>query len=67
MVCDNNGLLHDQCCYADALHKRCPGYKTITLWVYHPLLRELLKLATMERTTEDSDAMVQFWSLFNEV
>jgi hypothetical protein len=67
MDCEKIGLLHDQYCYADATHKRCPGFKTITLWVYHPLLRKLVKLATMESTTEDTEAMVQFWSLFNEV
>ena len=62
-----NGLLKDQFCYADATHKRCPGFKTLTLWVYHPLLRKLVKLATMESTREDTDAFVKFWSLFNEV
>ena len=30
MDCEKNGLLHDQYCYADATHKRCPGFKTIT-------------------------------------
>ena len=61
------GLLNDQYCYADTTHKRCPGFKTLTLWVYHPLLRKLVKLATLECLTDDTDAFVQFWTLFNEV
>ena len=62
-----NGLLKDQLCYADATHRRCCGFKTLTLWVYHPLLCKLVKLATMESTREDTDAFVKFLSLFNEV
>ncbi|CAB4034729.1 Hypothetical predicted protein [Paramuricea clavata] len=58
MDCEKIGLLHDQYCYADATHKRCPGFKTITLWVYHPLLRKLVEWkGTMESTTEDTEAM----------
>jgi len=64
---EEDGLLREQYCYADATHKRCPGFKTLTLWTYHPLLRKLVKLATMECTKENTDAFVQFWSLFNEV
>lgn len=64
---NGNGLLCDQYCYANATHKRCPGFKTLTLWVYHPLLRKLVKLATMESSREDTEAFVQFWSLLNEV
>lgn len=44
MDCAKNGLLHDQYWYADANHKRFPGFKAITLWVYHPLLRKLISL-----------------------
>ncbi len=31
------------------------------------MLHKLVKLTTLESTTEDTKAMVQFWSLFNEV
>ena len=64
---NGNGLLYEQYCYADATHKRCPGFKTLTLWVYLPLLRKLVKLATMESSREDTEGFVQFWSLLNEV
>ena len=32
MDCED-GLLHEQHCYADTTHKRCPGFKTITLGI----------------------------------
>ena len=67
MVGDGNGLLCKQYCYADAIYKRCPGFKNLTLWVYHPLLCKLVKLATMESSREDTEAFIQFWSLLNEV
>ena len=34
--------------YFDGMHKRCTGWKTLTLWVYHNASRKLLRLATME-------------------
>lgn len=39
----------------------------LLLWVYRPVLRKLMKLATMECLKEDTDAMVKFWSNWNEV
>lgn len=64
---DGDGLLSSQYCFVDAKHNRCNGFKTITLWVYHPMIRKLVKLATMETRKEDTDAMVKFWSNWNEV
>ena len=64
---EKDGLLKDQYCYADAKHDRCTGFKTLTLWVYHPVMRKVVKLATMECLREDSEAVTMFWSLLNEV
>lgn len=64
---NGSGLLRDQYCYVDAKHNRCDGFKTITLWVYHPLIRKVVKLATMESKKEDTDSLVKFWSNWNEV
>ncbi|KAJ7391539.1 hypothetical protein OS493_017233 [Desmophyllum pertusum] len=33
----NNPLIEEYC-HLDGNHKRCAGYKTITLWLYHPFL-----------------------------
>ncbi|MDA8032385.1 MAG: hypothetical protein MPK62_14925, partial [Alphaproteobacteria bacterium] len=53
--------------YFDGMHKRCTGWKTLTLWVYHNASRKLLRLATMEVKGETSENVALFWRLFNEV
>ena len=53
--------------YFDGMHKRCTGWKTLTLWVYHSASRKLLRLATMEVKGETSENVALFWRLFNEV
>ena len=53
--------------YIDCMHKRCTGWKTLTLWVYHNASRKLLRLATMEVKGETSQNVALFWRLFNEV
>ena len=50
-----------------ALHNRCTGWKTLTLWVYHNAGRKLLRLATMEVKGETSENVALFWKLFNDV
>ena len=59
--------LSNEYCFFDGKHDRCKGYKTPTLWVYHPTLRQVLKLATMEVESESSKHQVIFWNLWNEV
>ena len=34
--------------YIDAMHSHVKGYKTITMWTYHPGIRRVLHLAVME-------------------
>lgn len=67
MEYNGDGILNDQYCFADAKHDRCTGFKTLTLWVFHPVMRKLVKLATMESAKEDSKAVAMFWNLLNEV
>ena len=52
--------------YFDGMHKRCTGWKTLTLWVYHNASRKLLRLATMEVKGETSENVALFWRLVNE-
>ena len=33
--------LGEEYCHLDGNHKRCAGFKTITLWMYHPFLRQM--------------------------
>ena len=57
----------DEPAYFDGMYKRCSGWKTLTLWVYHNASTKLLRLATMEVKGETSENVALFWRLFNEV
>ena len=52
--------------YFDAMHKRCQGYKMMTLWTHHPALRKMQRLATMEVERETKENVALFFKLFNE-
>jgi len=54
-------------CFFDAVHSRCQGFKTLTLWVWHPTMNELVNLATMECESETSEVIQLFWNNVNEV
>lgn len=54
-------------CYFDGKVKRCKGFTSLTASVYHPALKKMVPLATMECQNEDSKTIHLFWTLFNEV
>ena len=58
--------LSEEYCHLDGNHKRCAGFKTITLWMYHPFLRQMCKIATMEAESENTLSMTMFWDVLNE-
>ena len=60
-------FLSEEFCYFDGKVKRCKGFTSLTASVYHPLLRKMVPLATMECESEDSTTINLFWTLFNEV
>ena len=53
--------------FFDAAHKWCRGFKTFSITVFHPLLRKIVKLATMERKEEDTRTVRITWELFNKI
>lgn len=61
-----NPLMNEEA-YFDGAHKRCIGFKTLGLFVYHPALRKILKLASMEVRSEDTVNIALFFKLFNEI
>ena len=63
--CDH--FMAKEYCFFDGNHKRCRGFVTLGCYVYHPLLRKIIRLASMEVNVEDSEAIQIFWTLFNEV
>lgn len=64
---DSDHPLSKEYCFLDAVHSRCHGYKTLTLWVWHPVLNQLVNLATMECENESSGTIQLFWNTLNEV
>jgi len=62
---EGNSPLGMEYCHLDGNHKRCPGYKTITLWVYHPYVRQMCKIAIMEAEAEDTASINIFWETLN--
>ena len=52
--------------YFDAMHRRVKGFKTLTLWVHHPGLRRMKRLASMEVERETAENVELFFNIFNE-
>ena len=51
--------------YFDGMHRRVRGFKTLTLWVHHPGLRRMKRLASMDCHRETKDMVALFFELFN--
>ena len=62
----DNPFKHEPC-YFDGMHKRCQNWKTLTLWVYHPSSRKLMRLATCEVKGETSQSCALFWKCLNSM
>ena len=52
--------------YLDGLHTRVKGYVTLALWTYHPGLRKVMRLASMECEHENTECITMFLDLFNK-
>ena len=59
-------LLSFEKAYFDGMHRRCRGYKTLTMWVHHPGMRRMRHLATMEVEKENTEMVTLFFNLFNK-
>ena len=59
--------LQEEPAYFDGMHKRCKGWKTLTLWVFHPSSRRLMRLATMEVKGETTESFSLFWTTLNKM
>ena len=60
-------LLQEEPCYFDGMHKRCKGWKTLTLWVFHPSSRRLMRLCTMEVKGETTESVALFWTILDRM
>ena len=53
--------------FLDGMHSRVKGYKSLSLWTYHPGMKRVICLATMEAEKEDTESLTLFLNLFNKV
>ena len=53
--------------YMDGMHSQVKGFKSLNLWTYHPGMKRIMCLATMESEREDTESITLFLNLFNEV
>lgn len=54
-------------CFLDAEHDKVKGMKTINLSVQHPLLKEMVTIASMDCLTESVETLCEFWKQLNSV
>ena len=52
--------------YMDGMHSRVRGYKTLTLWTYHPGMNKVMALAIMECQNENTQMIKHFLQTFNK-
>ena len=53
--------------YFDATHTRVYGFKTFAMWLIHPAMKQILRLASMELCSENYIDISLFLRLFNEM
>ena len=54
-------------CYFDAMHKHVQGLKSLGIWTFHPTMKKILCLASMEIHSENTSDIAQFFSFFNKI
>ena len=53
--------------YFDGCHSRCTGFISLGLWVQHPSMHRVLRLACMEVRSEATEDIAIFFKLLNEM
>ena len=64
---ENKSCLREESVYCDTMHSRVQNYKNITAWVKKPIMRAVMRIATMEAMNEDTPTMTLFFNFLNEV
>ena len=60
-------MLQMENAYFDATHSRVYGFKTFALWLVHPTMLQILRLASMEIRSENYVEISRFFQLFNQM
>ena len=59
--------LQEEDAFFDGCHSRCTDFISLGLWVQHPSMRCLLRLASMEVKSESTENICLFFKLLNEM
>ena len=62
-----DNILQEENAYFDATHTRVHGFKSLGLWLFHPTMRKVIRLASMDIRTENTKNIALFFNLFNEI
>ena len=62
-----SSVLQQENAYFNATHTCVHGFKSLGLWMYHPSMHKILCLASMDIWSENSQDIVTFFKLFNEI
>ena len=60
-------VLQEENAYFNATHMRIHGFKSLGLWMYHPAMRKILRLASMDICSKNSKDIAMFFHLFNDI
>ena len=60
-------VLSRELVYLDINHSHCKGFKTVGLSIYHPLLQRMVRIATMEVCSTNSEVISMCFRLLNDV
>ena len=60
-------IFQNENAYFDTTHSHVYRFKSIALWLHHPPLAKLIRLANMEIRSENTNDITIFFELFNEI
>ena len=62
-----DNILQLENAYFDATHTRVYGFKTFGMWLQHPAMKMMIRLASMEICPENHVHIAAFFRLFNKM
>ena len=60
-------ILQMENAYFDATHTQVYGFKSLGLWLIHPVMKKILRSVSMELWSENHKDIALFFSLFNKI
>ena len=63
----SDNILQEENGYFDTTHTKIHGFKYLGLWLFHPTMRKVIRLASMDIRTENTKDIALFFTLFNGI